>query len=159
MVQRIEMKSLSRRDILKVSGAGAVLLLSACVLPSLAHADAKATSEAIKKLIGQKNITEGRIKIEAPQVAENGNLVPIGFEVDSPMTDADHVKSVHIFADQNPSPTVGSFHFSAASGKAKVKTRMRLMKTQNILVVAEMSDGSVFMAKAPVKVTIGGCGG
>ncbi len=159
MVQRYEMKPVSRREIIKFGGAGAIVIFSACVLPGLAHADAKATSEAIKKLIGQKNITEGRIKIEAPQIAENGNTVPIGFEIDSPMTDADHVKSVHIFADQNPSPNVGSFHFSPASGRAKVNTRMRMMKTQNILAIAEMSDGSVYMAKAPVKVTIGGCGG
>ena len=159
MVQRIEMRSVSRRDLIKFSVAGSVVILSAGLLPDLAHADVKATSEAIKKLIGDKKMMEGRITIEAPQIAENGNTVPIGFEVDSPMTDADHVKSVHIFADQNPSPTVGSFHFSPASGKAKVNTRMRMMKTQNILAVAEMSDGSVFMAKAPVKVTIGGCGG
>ena len=84
MVQRYEMKPVSRREIIKFGGAGAIVIFSACVLPGLAHADAKATSEAIKKLIGQKNITEGRIKIEAPQIAENGNTVPIGFEVDSP---------------------------------------------------------------------------
>ena len=159
MVKKIAMRSVSRRDFIKCSGAGAAVVLSASLLPDLAHADVNATSEAIKKLIGEKKMTEGRITIEAPQIAENGNTVPIGFEVDSPMTDANYVKSVHIFADQNPSPTVGSFHFSPGSGKAKVNTRMRMMKTQNILAVAEMSDGAVFMAKAPVKVTIGGCGG
>tara|TARA_A100000164_G_C21755811_1_gene699241 strand:- start:50 stop:532 length:483 start_codon:yes stop_codon:yes gene_type:complete len=159
MVQSIEMKPVSRRILLQFGGAGALALLSTSLLPGLAKADAKAASESIKKLIGNKKIREGRITIEAPQIAENGNTVPIGFEVDSPMTDADHVKSVHIFADENPSPDVASFHFSAASGRAKANTRMRMIKTQNILAVAEMNDGSVFMAKAPVKVTIGGCGG
>jgi sulfur-oxidizing protein SoxY len=75
------------------------------------------------------------------------------------MTDADFVKSVHVFADGNPLPGVASFHFSPACGKASASTRMRLATTQNIVCVAEMSDGKLFMAKAEVKVTIGGCGG
>ena len=159
MVQKIEMQSLSRRDLIKLCGAGAFALVSTSLLPGLAHADAKAVSEAIKKLIGDKAMKEGRITLELPQIAENGNTVPIGFEVDSPMSNSDYVKSVHVFADKNPSPNVASFHFSPASGKAKANTRMRMIKTQNVVAVAQMSDGSVFMAKAPVKVTIGGCGG
>ena len=92
-------------------------------------------------------------------LAENGNTVPVGFEVQSPMTGADHVKAVHLFAEGNPEPSVASIRFSPASGRAKAATRMRLAKTQNIVAVAEMSDGSVYMAKTEVKVTIGGCGG
>ena len=149
MVQKIEMRSLGRRELLKLSGAGALALVSTSLLPNLAKADAKMVAEAIKKLIGDK----------LPQIAENGNTVPMGFEVDSPMTDTDYVKSVHVFADKNPRPDVASFHFTSASGRAKANTRMRLSKSQNIVAVAEMSDGSVYMAKAPVKVTIGGCGG
>ena len=159
MVKKIEMQSVSRRDLMKLGGAGALALVSTSLLPGLAQADAKAVSAAIKKLIGDKATKEGRITLELPQIAENGNTVPIGFEVDSPMSDSDHVKSVHVFADKNPSPNVASFHFSPASGKAKANTRMRMIKTQNVVAVAQMSDGSVFMAKAPVKVTIGGCGG
>ncbi len=159
MVQRIEMKPVNRRDILRICGSGALALLSTSMLPGLVYADAKAVASEIKKLIGDKKMTEGRITIEAPQIAENGNTVPIGFTVDSPMTDADHVQSVHIFADENPSPEVSSFHFSPASGKAQANTRMRMIKTQNVVAVAQTNTGSVFMAKAPVKVTIGGCGG
>ncbi len=66
---------------------------------------------------------------------------------------------MHIFSQKNPLPNVASFHFTSRSGKARASTRMRMAKTQDIVAVAEMSDGSVYMAKTEVKVTIGGCGG
>ena len=94
-----------------------------------------------------------------PQIAENGNTVPVGFTVDSPMTKNDYVKSVYLFSDKNPGHEVAAFHFSPASGKASASTRMRMIKTQNVIAVAEMSDGSFYTGKKEVKVTIGGCGG
>ena len=75
------------------------------------------------------------------------------------MTDADNVQSVMIVADGNPRPNVVTFNFTTASGVAAAKTRIRLAKTQNVIAVAKMSDGSFKMAKNQVKVTIGGCGG
>ena len=72
---------------------------------------------------------------------------------------ADYVKAVHIYADGNPQPGIVSYSFTPACGKASAATRMRLAQTQNIVCVAEMSNGALHMAKANVKVTIGGCGG
>jgi len=159
MVRKIEMQPVNRREVMKFVGVGAVTGIVASLLPSLAQADAAMTAAAIKKVAGGKTPASGRITLELPQIAENGNTVPIGFEVDSPMTDSNYVKTVHIFAEKNPNPEVGSFHFTPGCGKAKASTRMRMAKTQNIVAVAEMSDGSVYMAKSEVKVTIGGCGG
>ncbi len=159
MVQRIEMASVSRRDILKFAGAGACTALASSLLPGLALADAKMAAESIQKIAGGKTPGTGKVTLELPQIAENGNTVPVGVDVESPMTDADYVKAIHILADGNPSPEVAVFKFSPASGKANAATRMRLAKTQNVIAVAEMGDGSFFMAKAEVKVTIGGCGG
>ena len=85
--------------------------------------------------------------------------MPITVEIDSPMSDADFVKSVHIFAEGNPLPDVASVHFTPRSGVARASTRMRLAGTQNVVAVTEMSDGRVLGTKAEVKVTIGGCGG
>jgi sulfur-oxidizing protein SoxY len=102
---------------------------------------------------------EGKITVKLPEIAENGSTVPITIAVDSPMTDNDYVKSVHIVAEGNPSPEVVSFNLSPAMGKAEVSTRMRLGKTQNVRAVAIMSDGSVYSGLKQVKVTIGGCGG
>ena len=108
-------------------------------------------AQAIKDKIGDKPTKSGRITLELPQIAENGNTVPMGFEIESPMTEGDYVKVVHIFAEKNPNPNVASFRFTPGSGKAKVNTRMRLLKSQNIVAIAEMSDGSVYMLKKPVK--------
>ncbi|MCK6450984.1 MAG: thiosulfate oxidation carrier protein SoxY [Alphaproteobacteria bacterium] len=148
-------EGLSRRHALCAAGAGALAML----MPRVVLADEAAVAEALKKLYGGKAMAEGRIKLDVPPIAENGLVVPIGVEVDSPMTEADHVKAVHVFADGNPLPGVVTYRFTPDCGKASATTRMRLAQSQNIVCVAEMSNGALFTAKAPVKVTIGGCGG
>ncbi|MFN3852832.1 MAG: thiosulfate oxidation carrier protein SoxY [Phreatobacter sp.] len=146
----------TRREALRLAILAAA---AAAIAPQTALADAKAVEAELKKLYGDKTMAEGRIRLDVPQIAENGLVVPITVDVDSPMTDADHVKAVHVFADGNPLPGVVSFRFTPLAGKAMASTRMRLAQTQNIVCVAEMSDGKLFTAKAEVKVTIGGCGG
>ena len=79
--------------------------------------------------------------------------------VESPMTEQSHVTDVLIVANENPRGGVVTFHFSPASGIAEVNTRIRLAATQNVIAIAKMNDGSVFMTSKQVKVTIGGCGG
>ena len=142
-----------------VAAACATALVGFVGMPA-ARADKAMMDESIAKLVGDKTPGEGTmIKLDLPEIAENGNTVPLKVEVDSPMTADNYVKHVHVFADGNPRPDVASFHFSPASGRAAASTRMRLAKTQNIVAVAEMNDGKVVMAKKEVKVTIGGCGG
>ena len=146
----------TRRDALALTGlAGLVAILA----PRMAFADEQAVAAEIKKLYGDKTLGSGKIKLDVPEIAENGLVVPINVEVESPMTDADYVKAVHVYADGNPLPGVVSYKFTPACGKASASTRMRLAQTQNIVCIAEMSNGSLHMAKANVKVTIGGCGG
>ena len=149
----------SRREVLIGLGAGGLAVATTTLLPAAARADSAAVTEAMKELIGDTTPQEGRITLELPQIAENGNTVPLTVEVDSPMSEQDYCKAVHIFAEDNPLPNVASFRFTPACGRAVATTRIRLAKTQNVVAVAEMSDGNVYMAKAEVKVTIGGCGG
>lgn len=146
----------SRRSALQLAlAAGAALVIG----PRLALADAKSVADEIKKLYGDKAATEGKIKLDVPQIAENGLVVPITVEIESPMSAEDYVKAVHVFADGNPLPQVVSYRFTPECGKASASTRMRLAQTQNIICIAEMSNGKLHSAKAEVKVTIGGCGG
>ena len=159
MANKFKTQKYPRRKVLALAGTGIIAVAGIGILPGAANADAAAVAKAIKEMIGDKKTKTGRIKMELPQIAENGNTVPMGFEVESPMTESDYVKAVHIFAEKNPQPNVATYRFTPDSGKAKVSTRMRLRKTQNVVAVAEMSDGSVYMVKTPVKVTIGGCGG
>ncbi len=146
----------SRRKLLAIGGVGG---LAALLAPRLAYADPAAVAEAIKTLYGDKKMESGKIKLDLPQIAENGNTVPLAVTVESPMTPEDHVKSVHVWADGNPLPGLVSFHFTPVCGKAQASTRIRLARTQNIYAVAETGKGELFTAKTEVKVTIGGCGG
>lgn len=146
----------SRRDFLKT---GSMATLAAVLAPHMAMAEEADVKAALEKLYAGKPMAAGKIKLDLPQIAENGLVVPIGVDVESPMTDQDYVKAVHVFADGNPLPGVISYRFTPECGKASASARMRLARTQNIVAVAEMSNGSLFTAKQEVKVTIGGCGG
>jgi len=154
------LSALTRREALLLAAGATMVAAGGVVLTAgTANADQKMVDEAVMKLIGGKKPTEGKISFDLPQIAENGNTVPVGVTVESPMTADNYVKSVHLFADGNPAPGVASLHFTPMSGKASAATRMRLAGTQNVVAVAEMSDGSVYRAQQEVKVTIGGCGG
>ncbi len=137
-------------------GAAAVMTFGGAATPAFAAND---SADQIKKFTGGKTPVEGRVKIDVPEIAENGNTVPMTIAVDSPMTEQSHVTQVLVLADGNPRSGVATFHFSPASGVAEANTRVRLASTQNIVAVAKMNDGSFFMASKEVKVTIGGCGG
>jgi sulfur-oxidizing protein SoxY len=146
----------TRRGIRAWSAAGVVVSLQPRPAGAQLSAGAQSAIDLIRK---NRTIQEGRIALRAPAIAENGNAVPLTISVESPMTAADHVTRIHVFADKNPTPEVAVFHLTPASGRAQVDTRIRLGQTQEVLVFAEMSDNSIFMSRAEVKVTIGGCGG
>ncbi len=148
----------TRRQAIALS-AGAVVCAATGLNASIAFADAAAAQKRLMEFTGGKKPQTGHITLDAPEIAENGNTVPISVSVESPMTEKDYVESVMLLAEDNPNPGVITFHFTALSGAAAATTRMRLAKTQNVIAVAKMSDGSVYMDKKEVKVTIGGCGG
>jgi len=149
---------LTRRDALAL-GAGAAVFAVIGGRAGPGFAGVEDTDKAIKDFTGGATPEAGRITLDAPEIAENGNTVPISVSVESPMSDDDYVSAVLILAEGNPNPDVATLHFTPLSGVAEATTRMRLAKTQNVIAVAKMSDGSVFMDKKEVKVTIGGCGG
>jgi len=145
----------NRRQALAL-GAGAAGAGLFGVSPALAKNDAE---DAIGKFTGGKKPAEGKIKLDLPEIAENGNTVPMTVSVESPMTEQSYVSEVMVVTDGNPRAGVVTFHFSPASGVAEANTRIRLASTQNVIAVAKMNDGSLFTASKQVKVTIGGCGG
>jgi sulfur-oxidizing protein SoxY len=147
----------NRRQTLALGiGAAAAAILGSSTKPAFASTEFE---ELIKKFTGDKTPAQGRVKLDLPEIAENGNTVPMTVSVESPMTDQSHVTDVLVVADGNPRAGVVAFHFNPASGVAEASTRIRLAKTQNVIAVAKMNDGSFFMASKEVKVTIGGCGG
>jgi sulfur-oxidizing protein SoxY len=148
----------SRRDFLMLSGTG-VAALACAALPLPAAAAVAEVDALIAKVANGKKIAEGRVTLDLPSIAENGLVVPLNFEVESPMAADNYVSAVHIYADGNPNPQIADFAFTPLSPKASAQLRIRLAKTQNVIVVAVMSNGDVYSAKKEVKVTIGGCGG
>ncbi|MBA4174161.1 MAG: thiosulfate oxidation carrier protein SoxY [Hyphomicrobium sp.] len=146
----------TRRGFLASATAGAIAVTLA---PSSLLAAPEQVAAEMKKLFGDKKLIEGKIKLDLPSIAENGLVVPLNFEVESPMTEKDYVKAVHFFAEGNPNPNVANYFFTPMSPKASAQLRIRLAQTQNIVAVAEMSNGEIYTAKKEVKVTIGGCGG
>lgn len=114
--------------------------------------------EAIREGLGKGEIKEGRVHLDIPPIVENGNSVPFGITVDSPMTAADHVTEIHVFSPENPLPNVSRFRVGPRCGKAEIKTSIRLATTQSIHVVAVMSDGSRWLGVTPeVEVTTAAC--
>jgi sulfur-oxidizing protein SoxY len=150
--------TLNRRQMLTI-GAGILTVAAWGGAISPARAAKNDSEELIKKFTGGKPATEGRVRLDLPEIAENGNTVPMTVSVESPMTEQSYVSDVLIVSDGNPRGGIATFHFSPASGMAEVNTRVRLAETQHVIAVAKMNDGSFFMASRPVKVTIGGCGG
>jgi sulfur-oxidizing protein SoxY len=151
------MRQLSRRAALALTAGGAALTIVG--FDGKAFAAAKEAAADIAKFAGGKTPEKGKISIELPEIAENGNTVPLSVSVESPMSADDHVTDILIVADGNPNPGVATFHLSPMSGKAEASTRIRLATTQNIIVVAKTSKGAVYTNQKLVKVTIGGCGG
>lgn len=146
---------INRRQALAV-GAGAVVLAGGFSVPALAKND---SAELIEKFTGGKKPADGKIKLDLPEIAENGNTVPMTVSVDSPVTEQSYVQEVLVVTDENPRAGVATFHFTPQSGVAEANVRIRLAQTQNVIAIAKMNDGSLFTTSKQVKVTIGGCGG
>ena len=128
------------------------------VLPlGAAHATPEAMAAAIKEVVGDKAIREGRVTLDVPPLVENGNAVPLTVSVESPMTEADYVKAIHVFNEKNPQPHVFDARLSPRSGKALISTRIKLGDSQKIVAIAETSKGEFFSASADVIVTLAAC--
>jgi sulfur-oxidizing protein SoxY len=111
----------------------------------------------IEKVTGGRPIEKAGIELEIPQLAENGNSVPLHVRVSSPMTADDRVTEIYIFAERNPRPHVATFHFGPQAARAEVSTRIRLAGTQNVAVLAALSGERFRIGYAPVLVTASAC--
>nr|WP_281171445.1 SoxY-related AACIE arm protein [Inquilinus limosus] len=143
---------MARRGLLAAGAGLAVLVLAprpARARPSL--------EEAIRGFAGEAEIRPGRVRFDIPPLVENGNAVGVTVAVDSPMTEADHVRRIALFNEKNPQADIAIFHLGPRSGRASVSTRIRLATSQTVVALAEMSDGSVWSAEAEVIVTLAAC--
>ena len=143
----------SRRAML--AGTSGLLGLS---LLRPAGAAPEAMQAAIRAFLGGLGPPRpGRVAIDIPPLVENGNTVPVSVSVDSPMTAADHVRSIALFNSRNPLPGVIVAELGPRAGAARMATRIRLATSQQILALAVMGDGSVWSDSAEVVVTLAAC--
>jgi sulfur-oxidizing protein SoxY len=148
----------TRRDFLTGTvGLVGGLALASVVTMRPARATPQTMAAAIKEVVGEAPIRKGKVKIDVPPLVENGNAVPVTISVESPMTAADHVKSIHLFNEKNPQPNVIGVHLGERAGKAQFSTRIKLAAAQTIVAVAQLSDGSFWSGDADVIVTIAAC--
>jgi sulfur-oxidizing protein SoxY len=151
-MKRTQGKGHSRREVLAVAAGLASVL---AVRP--ARATPETMEAAIRSFAGEAQMRTGKVKLEVPPLVENGNVVPLTVMVESPMTEADHVKTIAIFNEKNPQPNVAVFHLGPRCGRGNVATRLRLANSQKLIAVAEMSDGTFWSDSADVIVTLAAC--
>jgi sulfur-oxidizing protein SoxY len=149
----IDLTRATRRRFLVVAGGAAL----APILVRSARATPATMAGAIREVVGEAPVREGKVTLELPPLVENGNAVPMTVTVESPMSAAEHVKRIHVFNEKNPQPYIATFHLGVRAGKAKISTRVRLADSQTVVAIAELSDGSFWSASAEMIVTLAAC--
>lgn len=142
-----------RRRALAALAAGAALL---AVRP--AHLLAEELDAALKEAFGDREVRRGRVKLEMPRIAENGNVVPVLVSVESPMIPGDYVRGIHLFAQKNRAPRVFDIELGPWNGRAVVSSRVRVAMSQQVVAVAAMNDGSLWSGVVDVEVVTSDCG-
>src|SRR5246127_3555139 len=147
----------TRRKFLGLAGGAAVAGGIPIMTPRPLEATPATMMSAIRNIVGEGPIRTGKVKLDIPPLVENGNTVPVAVKVASPMTDNEHVKSIHVFNEKNPQPNIGNFYIGPFAGRAQVSTRIRLADSQKVVAIAQLSDGSFWSASADVVVTLAAC--
>jgi sulfur-oxidizing protein SoxY len=147
---------ISRRHFLLVLG-GLATGAQAQLDPNRAAQRKAAMAEAVRKVTGGAPVRTGKVKLELPPLIDNGNAVPLSVSVESPMTESDHVRAIHVFTERNPQPNVISAYLGARAGRARIETRARIADTQTVTAIAQLSDGSFWSDGVHVVVTLSAC--
>ena len=145
---------MKRREFIAAAGA---MALSGTAGAQLGVAQTNTLDPLIWVVTKGEVVRRGRVKLEMPQLAENGNSVAMKVSVDSPMSASDHVKSIHLFSDRNPQRNMAVFYLGPRAGRAEIVSRVRLAGSQRVTALAEMSDGSFWSGFADVIVTLSAC--
>ncbi len=145
---------MKRREFIAAAGA---MALSGTAGAQLGVAQTNTLDPLIWVVTKGEVVRRGRVKLEMPQLAENGNSVAMKVSVDSPMSASDHVKSIHLFSDRNPQRNMAVFYLGPRAGRAEIVSRVRLAGSQRVTALAEMSDGTFWSGFSDVIVTLSAC--
>ena len=146
-----------RQFLVLVGGAVAAGTAQAQLPPNIVAQRREALAAAMRRVTGGAPARSGRVTLDVPPLIDNGNSVPITVTVESPMTAAEHVKSIHIFTEMNPQPNILAAHLGPRAGRAAVTTRARIADTGRVVAIAQLSDGSFWSESVEVIVTLSAC--
>ena len=149
----------SRREILMLACGAAIAPagVRAQLPPNIAALRKAALQDAIRAVTGGALVRPGRVHIDLPPLIDNGNTVPLTVTVESPMTEADHVRAIHVFTEMNPQPYVINAWLGPRAGRGRVTTRMRIADSGEVVAIAQLSDGSFWSSRISVVVTLSAC--
>jgi sulfur-oxidizing protein SoxY len=144
----------TRRTFLQLAGGAAIVPI---VTLRPLEATPATLNAAIRNVVGEAQVRTGKVKLDIPPLVENGNTVPMTVSVESPMSEQDYVKSIHVFNEKNPQPNIGNFYIGPHAGRAQVATRIRLADSQKVVAIARLSDDSFWSVSTDVVVTLAAC--
>jgi sulfur-oxidizing protein SoxY len=156
-VEETNTANVTRRAVLTAAAAAGAGLAGGVFISSVGANDSDDDVAIVMQLIGKTSLESDRVHLVMPRTFPNGYTVPLSLEIDSPMTEADYVRQVRVFAPRNPLIEVARFHFVPQRSESRVSTRIRLAEPQYVLAVAEMNDGALLMTKTWVEVATNGC--
>lgn len=134
-----------------------MLVAGVAALPAISFAQPEPVVEAYRAFVAGRAVTTGRLTLDIPRIADNGNVVPMRILVAGPFPSGKEVKSIHVFSEKNPVPQMAVFHFPAPLPRIEVESRIRLAGTQRVAAVATLADGSLLAGTADITVTLSAC--
>ena len=137
-------------------GSGAATLLPA-VFATLAHAEDEPEVAAFKSYVGSRTVRSGRLRLDVPRIADNGNVVPVKIQMTGPFAAGAEVRSIHLFSEKNPVAQMAVFHYPVAVLRIEIESRVRLAGSQRLVALATLADGSLHSATADIVVTVSAC--
>ena len=146
-----------RRKVLLASAALPWAALALALAPLTARAEEEPDVAAFKAHVGNRRVSTGRLKLDVPRIADNGNTVPVKIQMPGPFATGAEVRSVHLFSEKNPVPQMAVFHFPVALPRIELESRVRLAGSQRLIAVATLADGSLHAASADIVVTVSAC--
>jgi sulfur-oxidizing protein SoxY len=148
----------TRRDVLARTGHLASGAAFVSLLPVVAgRASPEAMQALVRSIVGEAPLQLGKVNLDIPPLVENGNAVPLTVSIESPMTESEHVKAIHIINEKNPQPHVIAVTLGPRAGKAQLATRIKLADSQRVTAIAELNDGSFWSGSTDVVVTLAAC--
>ena len=133
------------------------LVVALPLLPALAWADDEPEVAAFKAYVAGRTVRPGRLVLDIPRLADNGNVVPVRIAMPGPFALGAEVRTIHLFSEKNPVPQMAVFHFPLPLARVEIESRIRLAGTQRVAAVATMADGTLYAATADIVVTVSAC--